>query len=149
MNSRYDYQKYVVLFVDDEENLLKYFERAFSSDFRIVTASSAAKAWDYAREHGDDAVAAVERPEGPVIRIESRRAGDRTMCSISDNGPGIPDEQLPRIFEQFYTTRAADEGTGLGLYICKTIVNSYGGNISVETSPSGSKFEFDFPAAAL
>lgn len=53
MNRGYDYRKYAVLYVDDEPQALKYFEKAFSKDFRILTAPSAADAWDLIEQQGD------------------------------------------------------------------------------------------------
>jgi nitrogen-specific signal transduction histidine kinase len=79
--------------------------------------------------------AAHSIPEGDIaaheIRISARRAGDRVAIEVSDTGAGISKENLPRVFQAFFTTKPVGVGTGLGLAICHTIVTSMGGEISV------------------
>lgn len=65
--------------------------------------------------------------------------------SISDQGPGIPDRIMPRIFDPFYTTKEPGKGTGLGLAICMGIVNSMGGMMKAENTFSGAKFTISLP----
>ena len=70
------------------------------------------------------------------------------MVEIADNGPGIPSDVLPRIFESFFTTKPRGMGTGLGLPISLGIVRSLGGEITVETRPGeGAIFRVRLPAA--
>jgi PAS domain S-box-containing protein len=57
----------------------------------------------------------------------------RVSIDVEDNGPGIPDDVLPRIFDPFFTTKEIGHGTGLGLAICHDIVESFGGEISCTT----------------
>ena len=57
------------------------------------------------------------------------------VLEVQDNGPGIPAEKLSTIFEPFYTSKR--EGLGLGLSICRSIVDSFGGRITVESPPEG------------
>ncbi len=66
---------------------------------------------------------------------------------VVDEGPGVPDDQVERIFERFYQTnssRSGGEGTGLGLAICKHIVEAHGGNIWAvgQSQTKGAKFLF-------
>ena len=56
---------------------------------------------------------------------------------VSDSGPGIPEELQPRIFERFFTTKPAGEGTGLGLTLCREVVDEHGGSLSVANRPEG------------
>lgn len=70
--------------------------------------------------------------------------------SITDDGPGIPEEVLPHIFEQFYTTKPVGQGTGLGLHICREIVQDHGGEIRVEShTRRGTTFVVEIPIVAV
>ncbi|MGC8736869.1 MAG: two-component system sensor histidine kinase NtrB [Dissulfurimicrobium sp.] len=71
----------------------------------------------------------------------------RLVClTVEDNGPGIPDDLLPRIFEPFFTTKRAGKGTGLGLSITHGIVQRHGGKITVNSKPGyGTRFEVKIP----
>ncbi|MCS7086079.1 MAG: ATP-binding protein, partial [Bacteroidia bacterium] len=75
------------------------------------------------------------------VRIEDQYAA----VTIADNGPGIPEHILPRIFEPFFTTKPAGEGTGLGLDICRKIVEKHYGQISVESRPGRTAFTVKLP----
>jgi signal transduction histidine kinase len=85
--------------------------------------------------------ASTYAPEGSVIRIEAHRSPDALRISVTDEGPGIPDPDLPRIFERFYRvdkSRTRDPGgTGLGLAIVKHLVELHGGRVRVENLPAG------------
>jgi two-component system phosphate regulon sensor histidine kinase PhoR len=88
--------------------------------------------------------------EKATVRI-SAQAAERGVCvSISDTGVGIPQADLPRVFERFYRVDKARSreagGTGLGLAIVKHIVELHGGSVSVESAPgAGSTFRFTLP----
>jgi CheY-like chemotaxis protein/anti-sigma regulatory factor (Ser/Thr protein kinase) len=74
--------------------------------------------------------------------------GDRVVVTIRDTGTGMPPEVMRRIFEPFYTTKAVGAGTGLGLSVCKGIMNAVGGELTVESTPSeGSTFRVYLRAA--
>ncbi|MET0558545.1 MAG: HAMP domain-containing sensor histidine kinase [Solirubrobacterales bacterium] len=92
-------------------------------------------------------------PEGASIEVSARVQGAEVEIAVSDNGPGIPENQLEQIFERFVrgdaglTQRVG--GTGLGLAIAKSLVELHGGTISVESaSGHGSTFSFRLPVAA-
>jgi signal transduction histidine kinase len=78
----------------------------------------------------------------------SRPDAMHVAVSVADDGPGIPADVLPRIFDAFFTTKPAGEGSGLGLHICRRIVDRHGGHIGVETGPTGTCFTVRLPAAA-
>jgi two-component system cell cycle sensor histidine kinase/response regulator CckA len=69
--------------------------------------------------------------EGNEIRISTRNTTDRVVVEVSDTGSGISKENLPRVFQAFFTTKPIGVGTGLGLAICHNIVTSMGGEITV------------------
>ena len=88
--------------------------------------------------------------EGGRVMISCRAAADLVVLSVSDNGVGIPRDDLPRVFERFYRVDKARSrelgGTGLGLSIVKHLVQSLGGKVAVESRPGqGSTFRVALP----
>jgi two-component system sensor kinase FixL len=82
-----------------------------------------------------DAVMAREPPQRRV-RVAARSVDGRTLeFEVRDSGPGIPEDSLERIFEPFFTTRS--EGMGMGLSICRTIVDAHGGTLAACNDASG------------
>ena len=69
----------------------------------------------------------------PALMLSTKRQGDRVLVGIRDNGPGIPDEVVEKMFLPFFTTKPTDEGTGLGLAISSDIIREHGGFIQVNT----------------
>lgn len=94
-----------------------------------------------------NALQAMEQREGGVLRVATRlRAGDFVEISVEDTGPGIPPEKIPLIFEPFYTTKEPGKGTGLGLFITRSIVQSMKGTIKVESEEGkGTRFTVLLP----
>ncbi|MEW6540646.1 MAG: ATP-binding protein [Bacillota bacterium] len=92
-------------------------------------------------------------PPGGVITVTAeRRPDNRITVTVRDQGPGIPPEDLPHVWERFYRvekSRARESGgTGLGLAIVRQIVEAQGGEVAVESSPGeGASFSFTLPAA--
>jgi len=89
-------------------------------------------------------------PQGSVIRLAAHRSASGTSLSVEDQGPGIPAEHLPHIFDRFYKADASragvSGGSGLGLSIVKAIVERHGGTISVASQPGRTVFEMVLPA---
>jgi len=83
----------------------------------------------------------------PEIRVSTTGSEDRVRVFIADNGPGIPDERKEEIFDE--GERGIDsEGTGLGLYLVRTLVNRYEGNVWVEDNErGGATFVVELPRA--
>ena len=86
-------------------------------------------------------------PAGGKMRVTARLAGDRIEVKVADNGTGIPAEQLKRIHEPFYTTK--DDGFGLGLAICRSILWENGGDMKVDSAMGrGTTVAVTLPVAA-
>ena len=84
-------------------------------------------------------------PQGKVI-LATRRENGSVIVSVQDTGKGIPENVRPRIFEPFFTTKTNGEGTGIGLAICREIVERSGGKISAESShEEGALFQIILP----
>ena len=81
-----------------------------------------------------------------TLTIEAGRENGAVNVRISDTGPGIDPEVSQRIFDPFFTTKDPGQGTGLGLHTVHTIVTRSGGDISVESSSSGTTFTLSFPS---
>ena len=95
-------------------------------------------------------------PPGSVIEIhtEKNKESHQVVVSVSDDGPGIPDDQKPHIFDMFYSgaNKIADSrrSLGLGLSLCKSIVTAHGGTIWVtDHDPKGTVFTFTLPAGEV
>ncbi len=91
-------------------------------------------------------------PTGSDVRIQASSAGQQVVIAITDHGQGIAEEDLPHIFDEFYRTseakQVAVEGTGLGLSIVKSVVDTHGGRIEVDSKPGrGSTFTIYLPTA--
>jgi signal transduction histidine kinase len=88
----------------------------------------------------------TDRPRDLLVR--SHRDGTRAQVAVTDNGIGIPREHIKRIFEAFFTTKSS--GMGMGLSICRSIIEAHGGRIGV-SSPErgGTTFELSMPLQAV
>ena len=74
------------------------------------------------------------------------RTGDTLLISVKDNGNGIPQIVLDKVFQPFFTTKPAGQGTGLGLSLSYDIVKAHGGELKVETKEGeGSEFIIELP----
>lgn len=88
--------------------------------------------------------------EGGRVTLEAERGGDEVVIAIKDNGIGIPPEDLPHIFDGFYRGKDAQraaEGLGIGLAVCRQIIEAHNGSIAVESElGKGSTFVIRLPA---
>src|SRR3954453_1927182 len=83
-----------------------------------------------------------------TLRIRLGRADNSVWVSFHDDGPGIPKDNLPSIFDPFYTTKRPGRGTGLGLSICKSVLKEHRGSVEAANSPDGgSVFTITLPIA--
>jgi GAF domain-containing protein len=89
------------------------------------------------------------KPQGEIVLSARRREdGNTIVAQVIDDGPGIPPDSLPRIFEPFYTTKTVGMGTGLGLSVSYGIVQEHGGRLSVESQPGRTVFTLELPVIA-
>ena len=85
-------------------------------------------------------------PPGTPIGLSGRAEGGAVVVEVADRGPGLPDEDLSKIFDRFYRSRTQAGGTGLGLAICRAVVLAHGGAISAASRPGGGTvFTFTIP----
>ena len=90
--------------------------------------------------------AMVEAHAGGVLTISTTMVDSGVRIEVADDGPGIPSEHLPRIFNPFFTTKQPGDGRGLGLSVAHSIVTEHGGRIWAENRPGGGAlFTIDLP----
>jgi signal transduction histidine kinase len=82
----------------------------------------------------------------PTVIVSTKKAGDKVEISVKDNGNGIPQKVLDKIFQPFFTTKPTGQGTGLGLSLSYDIIKAHGGELKVETKEGeGSVFSIVLP----
>jgi len=85
-------------------------------------------------------------PDKGRLEISTRSSDSHVEVVFADTGTGIPPEKLQSIFDPFYTTKPAGKGTGLGLFVCHSIIEKHGGSIAVEsTEGQGTTFRIRLP----
>ena len=138
---------------NDQVDVRPLVERVIAEVRDVVPQVILAAEGDFAQVSGDEgllrqavlnlarnaAEASRDRPSGGrvIVRgsVEQNGGFDVQRISVSDNGPGIPSADLPKIFRPFYTTKA--QGTGLGLAVVQKIVVQHGGTVEVRNQPQG------------
>lgn len=147
------------LFRGVEADLEDRLEERRQSVLRDIADDAATVAGDPAKLH--DALrnllenAINYSPDGSTITLAARRQGGRILLTVSDEGMGIPDQDLDRVFERFYRVdkarargRHGESGTGLGLAIVKHLIELHGGRVSAANRPEGGAvFTVDLPEA--
>jgi signal transduction histidine kinase len=126
--------------------------RCNRDQFEQVLTNLISNAIKYSPSGGTITLSAAHVPGKPVENTAEaiEAVPEKVELRVSDQGTGIPQEHLTRIFEKFYRVETGltrkTQGTGLGLYICKSIVNSYGGEIWAESVPNeGTTFIIQLP----
>ncbi len=84
----------------------------------------------------------------PTIFLSSKKAGNKVILTVRDNGNGIPQNIVDKIFQPFFTTKPTGEGTGLGLSLSYDIIKAHGGEIKAESKEGeGTMFIIKLPTA--
>jgi C4-dicarboxylate-specific signal transduction histidine kinase len=123
-------------------------ERRFARLPRIpVYVDELNQVWTNLIQNAQQALTSRSASEAPRIEISSDVEDSWVVVRVTDNGPGIPAQVLPRIFEPFFTTKPKGEGTGLGLGIARQIVHKHGGAMRCESEPGSTTFEVRLPIA--
>ena len=92
----------------------------------------------------------IQQPNGyePTVSVSTKRNNGKVEIKVADNGNGIPQKVLDKIFQPFFTTKPTGQGTGLGLSLSYDIVKAHGGELKVETKEGeGSEFILKLPIA--
>jgi signal transduction histidine kinase len=93
--------------------------------------------------------AARYAPEGGVVTLSAEQRDDTVLVSLANSGEGIPDEDLPHLFERFYRVEKSRDralgGAGIGLAIVKQLVEGWGGRVGAESVPGRTRFWFSLP----
>ena len=82
----------------------------------------------------------------PIAEVKTRRIDDNVEIIVTDNGNGIPQNIVDKIFQPFFTTKPTGQGTGLGLSLVYDIIKAHGGEIKIETKEGqGTEFIIQLP----
>jgi signal transduction histidine kinase len=83
----------------------------------------------------------------PTVSVSTKKTGDKVEIRVKDNGTGIPQKVLEKIFQPFFTTKPTGQGTGLGLSMSYDIIRAHGGEIKVATKEGEfTEFIVELPA---
>ncbi|MCG8637619.1 MAG: ATP-binding protein [Desulfobacterales bacterium] len=121
---------------------------ADSTQLHQILINLCTNAYHAMEEKGGELTISLLNRETQTGDPSEKKSGQFVVLTISDTGPGIPREHQERIFEPYFTTKELGKGTGMGLAIVHGIVKSFGGDISLYSTPeTGTRFEICFPAS--
>jgi len=111
-----------------------------AEDFSRVILNLANNAFDTMRQKKAD------NPDyKPKLRIKTFSKSDEVVIEVEDNGLGIPENLLDKVFQPFFTTKKGTEGTGLGLSITNDIIKAHGGKMEIDSDKNGTTFIISLP----
>jgi signal transduction histidine kinase len=87
---------------------------------------------------------AFQAAPGGRVRLTAHGVDSRVVVSVEDDGPGVPQEDLPRIFDPYFSTKTS--GTGLGLAIARKAIEEHGGSVHGENLNPGFRISIELPA---
>ncbi len=93
----------------------------------------------------NNAFQAVHGVENPKVIVATKHLENTVEIKVSDNGPGIPDSIKDQIFQPFFTTKPAGQGTGLGLSLSYDIIKAHDGKLKLNSTPNGTVFTVILP----
>jgi signal transduction histidine kinase len=93
----------------------------------------------------DNALDAMEKNGGGILTVRTVKDQEFVRVTVSDNGPGIPEEIQSMIFDPFFTTKEMGKGTGIGLEVVKTIITQHLGTVKLQSRPGNTSFIICFP----
>jgi signal transduction histidine kinase len=137
-------------------------DKSFNAEFKTDFDETIGKIYAVPQDIGrvllnlfNNAFYAVSKPPNPLkgsndyeptVSISTKRLDGKILISVKDNGPGIPQNIVDKIFQPFFTTKPTGQGTGLGLSLAYDIIKAHGGEIKVETKDGGgSEFVIELP----
>jgi signal transduction histidine kinase len=94
--------------------------------------------------NGAEAMSAAPEGRRRLLISTSRTGADDVLVAVRDSGPGIEPANMDRIFGAFYTTKSG--GLGMGLSICRAIIEAHGGRLWATSGPEGALFQFTLPS---
>ncbi|HOI83169.1 MAG TPA: HAMP domain-containing sensor histidine kinase, partial [Campylobacterales bacterium] len=126
---------YIDILLELPEEELNIF--GYPSEFSQVLINILNNAKDALNEHKKDG--------DKHIKITAHKSGDNIVVSVADNAGGVPDAIIDKIFDPYFSTKSASQGTGLGLYMSKMIIEqNMGGKLGVRNTEDGACFEMVF-----
>ncbi|MFB8789866.1 MAG: ATP-binding protein [Potamolinea sp.] len=153
--SRYDstgQKRYTLRFTEGIETILTLYQNQLKHGVEVIRNYQAElpAVWCYPDELNqvwtnliDNALQAMKNKG--TLKIDVKQQDNQMQIRISDSGKGIPPEIIPKIFEPFFSTKPAGEGSGLGLDIVKKIIDKHQGKIEVDSVPSKTIFIVSIP----
>ena len=100
----------------------------------------------YAVKEKNASASSAGQPYEPTVSLSTKKVNDKVEIKVKDNGNGVPQKVLDKIFQPFFTTKPSGQGTGLGLSLAYDIVKAHGGELKVETKEGeGSEFIIQLP----
>jgi signal transduction histidine kinase len=151
---------YLNLVIQEAVEMLAYELRSDSVDLTLNLAEGLPPLWADVHQLHQVLVNLITNAHHAMRRLPLPRritlttrvidgARERVRLMIADTGPGIPADLRDKIFEPFFTTKPAGEGTGLGLSLCRGIIEEHGGTIAIDSAPGqGATFIIELPQAA-
>ena len=119
--------------------------KSFTSQHKAKVALEAIRGTKTLNEIAQDFAVLLERlPDNPKVTVTVGKEDEKAVVTISDNAGGIPEEIIHKIFDPYFTTKGPQAGTGVGLFMSKTIKEkNMGGRLTVHNTVEGAEFRIE------